>query len=145
MNHLRQQHRLISCPPPKNQIFRREPFFHGSDNADQLVKIARVLGTDKLFSYCEKYNIEIDPRFDTVLGRCVPVTPHHFNNNNELMPLFFLHSVCRHPVKQWSRFVTAENRHLVPAEAIDYVDKILRYDHQVGRGVWEGAFVLLGL
>jgi hypothetical protein len=27
------------------QIFRKEPFFHGHDNYDQLVKIAKVLGT----------------------------------------------------------------------------------------------------
>ena len=27
-------------------VFRKEPFFHGNDNYDQLVKIARVLGTD---------------------------------------------------------------------------------------------------
>jgi casein kinase II subunit alpha len=32
-------------------IFKREPFFHGHDNYDQLVKIARVLGTDALFAY----------------------------------------------------------------------------------------------
>ncbi len=32
-------------------IFKREPFFHGHDNYDQLVKIARVLGTDSLFAY----------------------------------------------------------------------------------------------
>jgi casein kinase II subunit alpha len=25
-------------------IFRKEPFFHGHDNYDQLVKIAKVLG-----------------------------------------------------------------------------------------------------
>ena len=31
-------------------IFKREPFFHGHDNYDQLVKIARVLGTDALFA-----------------------------------------------------------------------------------------------
>ncbi len=31
-------------------IFKREPFFHGHDNYDQLVKIARVLGTDSLFA-----------------------------------------------------------------------------------------------
>ena len=29
-------------------IFRKEPFFHGHDNYDQLVKIAKVLGTDEL-------------------------------------------------------------------------------------------------
>jgi len=30
-------------------IFRKEPFFHGHDNYDQLVKIAKVLGTEELF------------------------------------------------------------------------------------------------
>ena len=35
-------------------IFRREPFFHGHDNYDQLVKIAKVLGTDGLRAYLEK-------------------------------------------------------------------------------------------
>lgn len=32
------------------QIFRKEPFFHGHDNSDQLVKITKVLGTDELFT-----------------------------------------------------------------------------------------------
>lgn len=32
------------------QIFRKEPFFHGHDNQDQLVKITKVLGTDELFA-----------------------------------------------------------------------------------------------
>lgn len=27
------------------QIFKKEPFFYGQDNYDQLVKIAKVLGT----------------------------------------------------------------------------------------------------
>ena len=36
-------------------IFRKEPFFHGISNSDQLVKIARVLGTDDLFTWLDKY------------------------------------------------------------------------------------------
>lgn len=54
-------------------IFRREPFFHGHDNYDQLVKIARVLGTDDLFSYLSKYDLELDSNFDgkLVSSRCV--------------------------------------------------------------------------
>lgn len=32
----------------------KEPFFHGADNQDQLVKIARVCGTDGLFDYMQK-------------------------------------------------------------------------------------------
>ena len=36
-------------------IFRREPFFRGSDNYDQLVRIAKVLGFDGLQNYLNKY------------------------------------------------------------------------------------------
>ena len=55
----------------KFQIFRKEPFFHGHDNYDQLVRIAKVLGTEELYDYIEKYHIELDPRFNDILGRCV--------------------------------------------------------------------------
>merc|ERR1712000_740572 len=37
-----------------SMIFRKEPFFHGNSNSDQLVKIAKVLGTDDLFDYLDK-------------------------------------------------------------------------------------------
>lgn len=87
-------------------IFRKDPFFQGHDNYDQLVKIAKVLGTDELYAYLEKYGIELDAHFDGLLGR-VP-----------------------REAKDWNRFVTAENRHLVSPEAIDLLDKLLRYDIQ---------------
>jgi len=85
-------------------IFRKEPFFHGHDNYDQLVKIAKVLGTEELFHYLDTYDLELDPHFDGILGR--------------------------HSKKSWQKFVTPENQHLVSEEAIDYVSKLLRYDHQ---------------
>lgn len=52
------------------QIFRKEPFFHGHDNYDQLVKITKVLGTDELYAYIDKYNIRLDSQYDELLGRC---------------------------------------------------------------------------
>jgi casein kinase II subunit alpha len=85
-------------------IFRKEPFFHGHDNYDQLVKIAKVLGTEELFHYLDTYDLELDPHFDGILGR--------------------------HSKKSWQKFVTPENQHLVSDEAIDFVSKLLRYDHQ---------------
>lgn len=84
-------------------VFRKEPFFHGHDNYDQLVKIARVLGTDGLFAYLDKYTLELDPHFDDVLGR--------------------------HSRKAWAKFVTSENHHLANSEAIDLIDRLLVYDH----------------
>ena len=51
------------------QIFRKEPFFHGHDNYDQLVKITKVLGTDGLYQYIDKYDIALDPQYDELLGK----------------------------------------------------------------------------
>ena len=53
-----------------SQIFRKEPFFYGHDNYDQLVKIAKVLGTDELNVYLNKYRIELDPHLEALVGRC---------------------------------------------------------------------------
>ncbi|XP_076331129.1 casein kinase II subunit alpha isoform X2 [Tachypleus tridentatus] len=87
-----------------SMIFRKEPFFHGHDNYDQLVRIAKVLGTEELYEYLDKYQIELDPKFNDILGR--------------------------HSRKRWERFVHSENQHLVSPEALDFLDKLLRYDHQ---------------
>jgi casein kinase II subunit alpha len=38
-------------------IFRVDPFFKGKDNYDQLVKIAKVMGTDDLTTYMRKYKL----------------------------------------------------------------------------------------
>lgn len=85
-------------------IFRKDPFFCGHDNYDQLVKIARVLGTDSLYEYLGKYGIEIDAQLENLIGN--------------------------HSKKSWTKFVSNENAHLVSSEAIDFLDKLLRYDHQ---------------
>lgn len=89
-----------------SMIFRKEPFFHGNSNSDQLVKIAKVLGTDALFEYLDRYEIELDAQYDDILSRF--------------------------PKKPWQSFVNAENQRFVTPEALDFLDKLLRYDHQVG-------------
>ena len=40
-------------------IFRIDTFFKGSDNFDQLVRIMRVLGSEDLVNYVNKYNLQI--------------------------------------------------------------------------------------
>ncbi|CAK9297257.1 unnamed protein product [Gordionus sp. m RMFG-2023] len=86
-----------------SMIFRKEPFFHGHDNDDQLVRIAKVLGTEELYDYLDKYEIQLSPRFNEKLGR--------------------------HSKKRWERFVHTENSHLVSPEALDFLDRVLIYDH----------------
>lgn len=85
-------------------IFRKEPFFHGHDNDDQLVKITKVLGTESFFTYLEKYGLILD--------------------NN------LLSKIGKFPKRPWSKFITEDNSHLSKPEALDFVDKLLRYDHQ---------------
>ena len=35
------------------------------------MKITKVLGTDELYAYLEKYDIELDSQYDELLGRYV--------------------------------------------------------------------------
>ena len=86
-----------------SMIFQQDPFFRGHDNYDQLVRIARVLGTEKLDEYIKQYNIELDTRFNDLLGR--------------------------HSRKRWERFLRADNEHLVQQDALSFLDGLLRYDH----------------
>ena len=67
--------------------------------------LLQVLGTDELFDYLNKYGLELDPQLEQLVGR--------------------------HSRKPWSKFMSAENQHLVSPEALDFLDKLLRYDHQV--------------
>ena len=83
-------------------IFQKDPFFHGRDNQDQLVKIAKVLGTQELFRYLDKYEIELS----SVLGKMVG----------------------KHVQKPWQRFISQENEHLATPEALDFLGGMLKYD-----------------
>lgn len=84
-------------------IFQKEPFFQGKDNYDQLVKIAKVLGTDDLYQYVDKFNVTLDSHYDDILGT--------------------------HTRKPWKKFVNNTNDHLVSEEALDLLSKMLKYDH----------------
>ena len=53
----------------RDDFFRKEPFFNGHDNYDQLVRIAKVLGTQELHAYLNKYRIELDPHLEALVGR----------------------------------------------------------------------------
>lgn len=86
-----------------SMIFKKEPFFHGNSNTDQLVKIARVLGTDKLYAYLKKYDLKLGKEYD---------------------------DFGTYPARPWSKFVTSENSKFAQRDALDFIDNLLRYDHQ---------------
>jgi casein kinase II subunit alpha len=54
-------------------MFRKDPFFCGHDNYDQLAKIARVLGSEALFEYLSKYGLELDPQVRVSGGRVIRI------------------------------------------------------------------------
>ena len=64
----------------------------------------QVLGTEELEVYLAKYGIELDAQLEELVG-------HHSR-------------------KPWMKFVTPDNQHLVSPEALDFLDRLLRYDHQ---------------
>lgn len=59
---------VVRSSPVDCQIFITHPFFHGKDNYDQLVKIAKVLGTDSLNEYLKKYKLTLEPQYEDILG-----------------------------------------------------------------------------
>jgi len=85
-------------------LFRKEHFFKGADNDDQLLKIMKVLGTDTFDTYLQTHGIAFETDIEGLLQ-----------------------SYLRQP---WSRFINADNQQNATGEALDLLDKMLRYDHQ---------------
>ena len=85
-------------------IFKKDPFFNGYDNQNQLHRIAKVLGTEELHEYLTKHRIELDSKLVEMIGR--------------------------HSKKRWERFHTSENTHLISHEALSLLDGLLKFDHQ---------------
>ncbi|CAN3355350.1 casein kinase II subunit alpha' [Diutina catenulata] len=85
-------------------VLNKEPFFRGDSNNDQLVQIAKVLGTADLMAYVNKYGLKLSPEYDDILGT--------------------------YPRKPWSQFISKDTPLAVP-EVVDLIDKLLTYDHQL--------------
>lgn len=86
-------------------IFMRDTFFHGRDNDDQLFKIVRVLGNEEFTAYINKYSIKLDAKFKELVTTSIPRVP-------------------------FESFKTEQNAHLAHPQAIAFLLKLLRYDHQ---------------
>ena len=90
-----------------SMMFKKIPFFDVTYSYfDELKSISKVLGTVGLYDYISMYDIKLNSKCedDEILGT--------------------------YPRKLWKRFVNSYNQHLVSPEAIDFLDKLLKYDPQ---------------
>eukprot|EP00494_Astrolonche_serrata_P022976 UN23233 len=77
-------------------IFRKEPFFHGRDNNDQLVKIVKVLGTSLFQEYLKKYDIQLSSILESALSHT------HWKQ------------------KPWKSYIKTENERYISKEGLDF-------------------------
>lgn len=84
-------------------VFKKEPFFKGITNPDQLVKIAKVLGTKELLDYLKHYGLSLPREYDNIM--------------------------VDYQRKSWDHFVTEDTPLAVP-EIVELIDNLLQYDHQ---------------
>jgi casein kinase II subunit alpha len=89
-------------------LCRREPFFRGKDNIDQLGRIISALGTNDLLVYLQKYNI---PHTESLQDLLAKYQPHH---------------QVRQPWLRWM----AEGVQRPSRDGLDLLDKLLVYDHE---------------
>jgi len=84
-------------------MFRVDPFFKGSDNNDQMVKIAKVMGTEDLYTYMRKYKLTMPAQIAKIM---------------KSYPQLSLEE----------HFVNKGNQHLVSEEGLDLLRNMLVYD-----------------
>ncbi|CAG9317783.1 unnamed protein product [Blepharisma stoltei] len=84
-------------------VFKKEPFFQGEDNEDQLMKIIAVLGSEALGEYIAKHRVDIDRALEK--------------------------KIVYQSKQSLNLFVTNENSHLANPQAIDLLSKLFVYDH----------------
>lgn len=84
-------------------MFRKEHFFLGKDNVDQLAKIVAVLGTRDFLLYLAKYGVELEPQEMSM-----------YKNKEK---------------KDFAVFVSDKCRDMCTKEAMDLLGRMLLYDH----------------
>ena len=84
-------------------IFKKEPFFFGNDNFDQLIKIVKVMGSSDLFSYIKKYGLKLNEQYEGIIEE--------------------------YEKKSFTKFITPENERYCSHDAIDLLGKMLVIDH----------------
>lgn len=86
-------------------VFHKYPFFRAHGNANQLLSITDVLGSQGLHEYVKQYNLTIPDEVSKKLG---------------------VRRKCH-----WSEFENRSNSQFINNQLYDLLDHLLIYDHQV--------------
>ena len=84
-------------------MFQKDPFFKGADNFDQLIKIAKIVGTEEVMEYVNKMDLKLHSYYDDKM--------QNFKK------------------KPWERFINSSNEELIDERALDLLSKLLTVDH----------------
>ena len=121
-------------------LFRREPFFRGKDNEDQLGKIVKVLGTRDFLPYCRKCNVRLSSKARAAIGKyCSEAASSasasrsgDASTSSPPVPSLLDNDMGRRT--PWMSFLpptSSTNQCPIPSPAaLDLLDKLLVYDHE---------------
>jgi len=85
-------------------LFQKDFLFKGGDINDQIVKVAEVFGIKEVENYLNKYKNE---------ARINPKAYEKIKNFEK---------------KEWKSFINSNNKYLVTDDALDLLDKLLKFD-----------------
>jgi casein kinase II subunit alpha len=111
-------------------LWRREPFFRGRDNTDQLDKIVGLLGMDGLWAFVNKYQVVLSEELQRVLQSNNDDEDEESSSQTRQQPR------RRSQRMSWSTYREEEQqRAKAPPEmpsrdALDLLDHLLVYDHE---------------
>ena len=87
-------------------LFQKDFLFKGEDMNDQLFKVANVFGFQEIDNYLNKYK------------------------NETKISQKALNQIKDYTKKEWTSFINQNNKYLINDEALDLLDKLLKFDHE---------------
>jgi len=124
-------------------LFRREPFFRGKDNEDQLGKIVSVLGTRDFLPYCRKCNVRLSSKSRAAIGKYCSASLSSSSSSSSSSEEAPTSSLLNNDIsrrKPWLSFLSSDTP--IPSkEALDLLDKLLVYDHEQVRDLTSLSFI----
>lgn len=104
-------------------LLRREPFFRGKDNIDQLGKILAVLGTDELLAFLVKYNVQVTTDVEQEILKYHTQQQQQQQQHRDGIPQY-------HNKRQALLDCRATDCPIPNREGMDLLEKLLVYDHE---------------